>query len=203
MEKHRLIRLPGITQLEAAAIQTQYKTPGELYRTLQSEKSKLENEVWYPENKEPEALLDSLEEVYSEDQLTIEHGDDRESLLEQFPDPRYEPGYNEHFEGSVMLEDEDYVIPVRAPFSVITDILKGRAVELDDVFADSRPEFVELAPSKSLQKYRLVPYPRENGDLEGSSVVWSELEILDRGSCEVVESFCVSELADLDPVDKR
>lgn len=86
------------------------------------------------------------------------------------------------------------MVPFRAPFSTVSEILKNSA-ESRDTFVDYRPGFLELAPEDALEKYQLVPTLKGDNDVTSTRIV-DEVLILDRGSEEVYSSFQVDELAE-------
>lgn len=109
------------------------------------------------------------------------------------PNPEFRPDLNEGLGGSLGLDEGDYIIPFRAPFSTAAEILEGGAGK-DDVFVDYRPQYLELAPEGALEKYQLAPKLRGDNEVTGTQII-DEVLILDRGSEEVYDSFPVDELA--------
>ncbi|SDW45192.1 hypothetical protein SAMN05443574_103307 [Haloarcula vallismortis] len=59
---------------------------------------------------------------------------------------------------------------------------------------DYRPQYLELAPENSLEKYQLTPGLRGSNEITGTKII-DEISILDRGSEEVYDTFHVDELA--------
>jgi len=110
-------------------------------------------------------------------------------------DPEYEPELNEALEGSVLLDDGDYVVPLRAPFGTVADILEAESQDSDDIFVDYRPDYLELAPEEGMEKYQLEPTLRGHNEVTGTKIL-DEIHVLDRGSEEVYDSFQVDELAE-------
>jgi len=110
-------------------------------------------------------------------------------------DPEYEPELNEALEGSVLLDDGDYVVPLRAPFGTVADILEAESQDSDDIFVDYRPDYLELAPEEGMEKYQLEPTLRGHNEITGTRIL-DEIHVLDRGSEEAYDSFQVDELAE-------
>jgi len=102
---------------------------------------------------------------------------------------------NEALEGSIELDDGEYVVPLRASFRTVADILEAESEDRNDVFVDYRPDYLELAPAEGLEKYQLEPSLRGHNEITGTKIL-DEIHILDRGSEEVYDSFQVNELAE-------
>ena len=149
-----------------------------------------------------------------DDRWRLQHGDPEQALREyayqrpweiegEIPghdfysvsDPEFETGLNEGFGHSVALDDGDYVVPLRAPFGTIADIFEAETQDGNDVFVDYRPDYLELGPEKSLEKYQLEPTVRGHNEITGTKIL-DEIHVLDRGSEEVYDSFQVDELAE-------
>jgi hypothetical protein len=90
---------------------------------------------------------------------------------------------------------DDYVIPFRAPLSTTADILEQETQDNDDTYIDYRPDFLELTPADSLEKYQLTHELRGSNQVTGTEII-DEIHVLDRGSEEVYETFQVDELAE-------
>lgn len=86
-------------------------------------------------------------------------------------DPEYEPGLNEALEGSILLDDGDYVVPLRAPFGTVADILEAESEDGKDVSVDYRPDYLELAPAKGMEKYQLEPGLRGHNEVTGTKIL--------------------------------
>ncbi|WP_049937211.1 hypothetical protein [Haloplanus natans] len=161
------------------------------------------------------ASYNSSEDRYVEDdRWRLDHGDPEQALREytyqrpwkiegEIPshdfhsvtDPEYNPELNEALEGSIQLDDGEYVLPFRAPFNAVADILETEAEDENDVFVDYRPDYLELAPENALEKYQLEPTVRGHNEITGTKIL-DKIHILDRGSEEVYDSFQVDELAE-------
>ena len=161
------------------------------------------------------ASYDSSSDEYREDdRWRLDHGDPEQALREyayqrpwevegELPshdfhsvtDPEYEPDLNEALEGSIQLDDGEYILPFRAPFNTLADILETEAEDSNDIFVDYRPDYLELAPENALEKYQLEPELRGHNEITGTKIL-DEIHILDRGSEEVYDSFQVDELAE-------
>ncbi|WP_276273611.1 hypothetical protein [Haloarcula litorea] len=102
---------------------------------------------------------------------------------------------NEALDGSIRLDDGEYVLPFRAPFNTLADILETEAEDSNDVFVDYRPDYLELAPENALEKYQLEPELRGHNEITGTKIL-DKIHILNRGSEEVYSSFQVDELAE-------
>jgi len=87
------------------------------------------------------------------------------------------------------------VIPFRAPFDTAADILEQETEDIDDIFVDYRPDFLELTPSDALEKYQLTPELRGTNEITGTKIL-DEIKVLDRGSEEVYSTFQVDDLAE-------
>lgn len=90
---------------------------------------------------------------------------------------------------------DDYVIPFRAPLSTTADILEQETRDNDDTYIDYRPDFLELTPADSLEKYQVTHELRGTNQVTGAEII-DEIHVLDRGSEEVYTSFQVDELAE-------
>jgi len=110
------------------------------------------------------------------------------------PPPEFYPDRNEPLGGSILLDEDRYAIPLRAPFSTVSDILEAETRDSDDVYVDYRPDFLELAPSDATEKYQLVPGLRGGNEVSGTHIIDRVLR-LDRGSEQVIDSFEADELA--------
>jgi hypothetical protein len=151
------------------------------------------------------------EEFMVEQQYRLRHGDPRDRVrryaaqnldshtnvkhhdFRSLAEPTYDPELNTQFDGSILLDDARYTVPLRAPFSTVTQILESAAEENDAVFVDYRPEFVELASQDTLEKYQLVPELRGNTRATGTRIL-DEVLILDRGSEDLLSRTQVDEL---------
>jgi hypothetical protein len=111
------------------------------------------------------------------------------------PDPEFDPELNQSLSGSIILDDSDYVLPFRAPFSTIAEILEQETADTNDVFVDYRPQYLELTPENALEKYQLSPALRGSNEVTGTKIL-DEIQVLDRGSEEVYTTFHVDELAE-------
>lgn len=109
--------------------------------------------------------------------------------------PEFDPELNTHFGGTIHLDNERYSFPFRASFPTVADILKNTADRNGDVFVDYRPDYLELAPADSMEKYQLVPELRGNSEVTGTEIV-DKITVLDRGSEEPLDRFQVDELAE-------
>ena len=161
------------------------------------------------------ASYDSSSDKYREDdRWRLEHGDPEQALREyayqrpweikgEIPshdfhsvtDPEYEPGLNEALEGSIQLDDDDYIVPLRAPFGTVADILEAQSQDSDDIFVDYRPDYLELAPAEGIEKYQLEPALIGHNEVTGTKIL-DEIHVLDRGSEELYDTFQVDELAE-------
>jgi hypothetical protein len=109
-------------------------------------------------------------------------------------DPEFEPEPNTHFGGTVYLDDHEFLFPFRAGVGTVTDVLQDQAEESDAVFIDYRPQYLELAPSDGLEKYRLLPKLRGDNRVTGTQIV-DEVQVRERGSENLYQSFEIDELA--------
>jgi len=109
-------------------------------------------------------------------------------------DPSYRPDLNESLAGSLILDSEKYVLPFRAEFGTLADILEVETEDSNDIFVDYRPDYLELAPENALEKYQFSPTLRGHNEITGTKIL-DEIHILDRGSEEIYDTFQVDELA--------
>ena len=149
-----------------------------------------QDDVWRLDHGDPKGRLQDY--VYQqpwEDTRELEdHG------YRSLSDPAFDPGLNDALGGSILLDDGDYVLPFRAPFSTAADILEAETQESNDIYVDYRPDFLELTPEDSLEKYQLTSELRGTNEITGTKIL-DEIHILDRGSEEVYDTFHVDDLA--------
>jgi hypothetical protein len=93
------------------------------------------------------------------------------------------------------------VVPFRAPFGTAADILKQTADDRDDIFVDYRPQYLELAPSDTTEKYQLSPALRGQNTVTGTRII-DDIHVLDRGSEQVYDRFQVDDLAAPEFIDQ-
>lgn len=108
-------------------------------------------------------------------------------------EPEYRPDLNEGLGGTLFIDD--YVLPFRSKFGDAADILKSQSEDDDSVFVDYRPDFVEVAPGGSWEKFRVLPKVRGHNEVTGSKIV-DRIHVLDRGAEEVHEEYHVDQLAE-------
>jgi len=111
------------------------------------------------------------------------------------PDPEFDAELNQALGGSILLDNGDYVLPFRAPFSTAAEILEQETEDTNDIYVDYRPQYLELTPEDALEKYQLSPVLRGSNEVTGTKIL-DEVTVLDRGSEEVYQSFHVDELAE-------
>jgi len=93
------------------------------------------------------------------------------------------------------------VVPFRAPCGTAADILKQTADDRDDIFVDYRPQYLELAPSDTTEKYQLSPALRGQNTVTGTRII-DDIHVLDRGSEQVYDRFHVDDLAAPEFIDQ-
>jgi hypothetical protein len=150
----------------------------------------VEDDRWRLNHSDPKTRLREYQYQHPWKEIgeIVDHG--YRSLTE----PRFYPHRNEPLGGSLLLDDERYVLPFRAPVSTAADILEAETKEADDVFIDYRPDFLELAPADATEKYQLVPELRGDNEVSGTRIIDQVLR-LDKGSEQVIDSFQLDELA--------
>jgi len=109
------------------------------------------------------------------------------------PEPEFDSDLNEGLGGTLFIGE--YILPFRSEFGDAADILKSQSEDDDSVFVDYRPEFLEVAPESSWEKFRVLPKVRGHNDVTGSRIV-DRVHVLDRGSENVHEEYQVDELAE-------
>jgi len=108
------------------------------------------------------------------------------------PPPEFSPNPNQHFGGSLQLDGGEYVLPLRLGFNKVAELLENES-GADDVFVDYRPQYLELAPVDSLEKYRLLPFTR--GPSSTGTEIVDRVQVRDRGTEEKTGEWMVDELA--------
>lgn len=147
------------------------------------------DDQWRLDTGDPKHIL----ERYQYNQPWEELGEIVDHEYRSLPEPEYRPEINSELEGSALLDDGEYLVPLRSEFSSAADILEDQVGD-GDVFVDYRPQFIELAPEDALEKYQLTPRLRGSHEVTGTRIL-DEILILDRGSEEVYDRFQVDELA--------
>lgn len=109
------------------------------------------------------------------------------------PEPVYSESPNQHFDGTIHLDDGDYMFPFRAPFSTVADILESQTCE-DDAFHKEAGEFIDLATQDSLDKYRLVS-KRRGPKTTGRDII-GEIQVVEKGSNNILEEINPDKLAE-------
>ncbi|MFU1780222.1 hypothetical protein ACM16X_02445 [Haloarcula japonica] len=145
---------------------------------------------WRLDQGDPEHILQ--EYLYSQAWEETEEvvGHDYRSLS----DPEFTAEINSGLGGTFLLDDGSYVVPARLQFGKLPEILDHQTSE-NDILVDYRPQYIELAPEDSLEKYQLAPALRGDNEVTGTRIL-DEILILDRGSEQVYQSFQVDELAE-------
>lgn len=160
--------------------------------------------VWAAEN-------DMRDELTFVDSHHLEQGDPRHAVQEykhdqrwdavqdvehhdfySVSDPVHNPDLNSELEGSLLLDDGDYVLPLRSRFGDAYDIIQDQAAEADELL-NQRPDYFELAPEDAITKYRFTGFHRAQPLT--SDKILDEVSVVDRGSNEVYDTWHVDDLA--------
>jgi hypothetical protein len=148
------------------------------------------DDEWRLDHGDPKTVL----QEYEYQNPWVKLGDISDHSYRSLPEPEHRADWNEGFGGSLLLDDERYVVPFRASFGTVAEILQDKADDLEDVFIDYQPQYLELAPSDATEKYQLAPGLRGKNKVTGSEII-DEVLIFDKGSEEVFEQFQVDKLA--------
>lgn len=136
-----------------------------------------------PKSKVEEYLYQSG--VYWEEKREVKDHDFRD-----LPAPEFTASRNQAVGGTVILDD--FQAPMRMDFGSLSEVLSSQQGE-NSFFVDYRPQYVELGPHDSLQKYRLNSVKKHNSSL--SDRILDTVEVVDRGTEIELDSWQVDDLA--------